>query len=78
MRLTNPCLRRQYIRSDFVRGRSYSDVPGAALMFDLVDRDSAQWKLEEKIVQRRRNLFWELFIFEMLHVRPLPLDPRCG
>ena len=47
-------------------------------MFDFVDRDSAQWKLEEKIVQRRRNLFWELFIFEMLHVRPLPLDPRCG
>ena len=33
-----------------------------------VDRDSAQWKLEDKIVQRRRNLFWELFIFEIMHV----------
>ena len=35
------------------------------------DRDSAQWKLDDKIVQRRRNLFWELFIFEMLHVRTI-------
>lgn len=32
------------------------------------DRDSKQWKLDEKSVQRRRNLFWEIFILDVLHV----------
>lgn len=35
-----------------------------------LDRDSAQWKLDDKYVQRRRNLFWELNFLEMIHVRP--------
>ncbi|CAL1714474.1 unnamed protein product [Somion occarium] len=30
-------------------------------------RDSSQWKLDPKIVQRRRNLFWELATFEATH-----------
>ncbi len=34
-----------------------------------VDRDSAAWKLSDKAVHRRRNLFWELFSLEMIHVR---------
>ncbi|KAJ3528129.1 hypothetical protein NM688_g8035 [Phlebia brevispora] len=41
-------------------------------------RDSAQWKLEEKIVQRRRNLFWEMFIFEMLHCLALGRPPSVA
>ena len=41
---------------------------GCSLLNVFVDRDSAAWKLEEKIVQRRRNLFWEMYIFEMMHV----------
>lgn len=36
-----------------------------------VDRDSAAWKLSDKAVQRRRNLFWELFSLEMIHVRSI-------
>ncbi|KAI0091551.1 fungal-specific transcription factor domain-containing protein [Irpex rosettiformis] len=43
-------------------------------------RDSAAWKLEEKIVQRRRNLFWEMYIFEMMHSialgRPMSVAPN--
>ena len=37
-----------------------------------IDRDSAAWKLSDKAVQRRRNLFWELFSLEMIHVRNIP------
>ena len=36
-----------------------------------LDRDSAAWKLSDKAVQRRRNLFWELFSLEMIHVRTM-------
>lgn len=25
--------------------------------------------MDDKLVQRRRNLFWEIFILEMMHVR---------
>ncbi|KAI0924355.1 hypothetical protein AcV7_003079 [Taiwanofungus camphoratus] len=38
-------------------------------------RDSKQWKLDEKSVQRRRNLFWELFLFEMIHCMALGRPP---
>ncbi|EKM50097.1 uncharacterized protein PHACADRAFT_264633 [Phanerochaete carnosa HHB-10118-sp] len=41
-------------------------------------RDSAQWKLEDKIVQRRRNLFWELFIFEIMHCLALGRPPSIA
>ncbi|KAI0675641.1 fungal-specific transcription factor domain-containing protein [Trametes maxima] len=34
-------------------------------------RDSALWKLSEKHVQRRRNLFWELSTLEMIHCMSL-------
>ncbi|KAI0682175.1 hypothetical protein BC835DRAFT_1300198 [Cytidiella melzeri] len=39
----------------------------ASKLGQAVHRDSAAWKLEEKIVNRRRNLFWEMYIFEMMH-----------
>ncbi|KAM5534515.1 hypothetical protein V8D89_011847 [Ganoderma adspersum] len=38
-------------------------------------RDSAAWKLSEKAVQRRRNLFWELFSLEMIHCMSLGRPP---
>ncbi|GJE93221.1 fungal specific transcription factor domain-containing protein [Phanerochaete sordida] len=41
-------------------------------------RDSAQWKLDDKIVQRRRNLFWELFIFEIMHCLALGRPPSIA
>ncbi|KIP01519.1 hypothetical protein PHLGIDRAFT_32525 [Phlebiopsis gigantea 11061_1 CR5-6] len=43
-----------------------------------VYRDSAQWKLEDRIVQRRRNLFWELFIFEIMHCLALGRPPSIA
>ncbi|KAI0079109.1 hypothetical protein K474DRAFT_1659611 [Panus rudis PR-1116 ss-1] len=43
-------------------------------------RDSSQWKLDTKIVNRRRNLFWEIVMFEALHCyslgRPSTLSPH--
>ncbi|KAI0332685.1 hypothetical protein GY45DRAFT_1432896 [Cubamyces sp. BRFM 1775] len=41
-------------------------------------RDSAQWKLGEKHVQRRRNLFWELFAIEMIHCMSLGRPPAIS
>ncbi|KAI0923665.1 hypothetical protein AcW1_006560 [Taiwanofungus camphoratus] len=38
-------------------------------------RDSKQWRLDEKSVQRRRNLFWELFLFELIHCMALGRPP---
>ncbi|KAG6837163.1 hypothetical protein H0H93_013753 [Arthromyces matolae] len=39
-----------------------------------LQRDSAAWNLDPKEVQRRRNLFWELFVWEswssLVHGRP--------
>jgi len=32
-------------------------------------RDSRQWKLDEKSVQRRRSLWWDIYLFEMIHAR---------
>ncbi|KAA1470033.1 hypothetical protein DENSPDRAFT_928581 [Dentipellis sp. KUC8613] len=33
-------------------------------------RDSARWESSPKIVQRRRMLFWDLFVADSWHVRP--------
>lgn len=33
------------------------------------DRDSAKWGLGPETVERRRNLFWEVVLFENVHVR---------
>ncbi|KAI9062771.1 hypothetical protein FKP32DRAFT_1758891 [Trametes sanguinea] len=41
-------------------------------------RDSAQWKLGDKYVQRRRNLFWELFTIEMIHCMSLGRPPALS
>ncbi len=30
----------------------------------LTDRDPANWKLDEKLIQRRRQVFWELFVID--------------
>ena len=36
-----------------------------------LDRDSARWNLDPETVQRRRNLFWEIFSADVSHVRAL-------
>ncbi|KAI0741388.1 fungal-specific transcription factor domain-containing protein [Daedaleopsis nitida] len=41
-------------------------------------RDSAQWKLDNKRVQRRRNLFWELFTAEVIHCMSLGRPPALA
>ncbi|KAI0367566.1 hypothetical protein BV20DRAFT_970323 [Pilatotrama ljubarskyi] len=41
-------------------------------------RDSAPWKLSEKHVQRRRNLFWELSTLEMMHCMSLGRPPALS
>ncbi|KZT00577.1 uncharacterized protein LAESUDRAFT_732177 [Laetiporus sulphureus 93-53] len=41
-------------------------------------RDSKQWKLEDKAVQRRRNLFWEIFLFELVHCIALGRPPSVN
>ncbi|KAI0630475.1 fungal-specific transcription factor domain-containing protein [Trametes polyzona] len=41
-------------------------------------RDSAQWKLDNKHVQRRRNLFWEMFTLEMMHCMSLGRPPSLS
>ena len=33
-----------------------------------LDRDSTRWGLPDKIVQRRRVLFWDLFVADAWHV----------
>jgi len=43
-----------------------------------LDRDSAHWGLSPKMTQRRRILFWELFISDVWQVCPLfPLLYFC-
>lgn len=55
-----------YCRSGFVSDNfNNAIIPILTLP---VDRDSAQWKLDDKFVQRRRNLWWEIIVFEMIHV----------
>ncbi|KAH9951098.1 fungal-specific transcription factor domain-containing protein [Amylocystis lapponica] len=39
------------------------------------DRDSAQWNLDVKSVERRRNLFWEIHLFELIHCIALGRPP---
>ena len=46
--------------------------------FFALDRDSAQWKLGDKQVQRRRNLFWELFTLETIHVSWISTEEACS
>ncbi|KAL1940728.1 hypothetical protein VTO73DRAFT_7769 [Trametes versicolor] len=41
-------------------------------------RDSALWKLDDKHVQRRRNLFWEMFTLEMMHCMTLGRPPSLS
>ncbi|KAH8104100.1 fungal-specific transcription factor domain-containing protein [Cristinia sonorae] len=41
-------------------------------------RDSARWGLDPKIVDRRRNLFWETFIFEAVHCMSLGRPPAAS
>ncbi|KLO18324.1 hypothetical protein SCHPADRAFT_820145 [Schizopora paradoxa] len=36
----------------------------ACVLATVTDRDPANWKLEEKLVQRRRQVFWELFVVD--------------
>jgi len=36
--------------------------------YDLIDRDSARWKMDPKIVQRRRSLFWEMLSMDFFYV----------
>ncbi|OBZ73747.1 putative transcriptional regulatory protein C1F7.11c [Grifola frondosa] len=43
-----------------------------------VDRDSTQWNLDDKLVQRRRNLFWEIFTIEMIHCMCLGRPPALS
>lgn len=54
-------------RSDYVC-RSYTSFACGGTERCVADRDSALWKLDAKHVQRRRNLFWEMFTLEMMHV----------
>ncbi|TCD68011.1 hypothetical protein EIP91_011622 [Steccherinum ochraceum] len=41
-------------------------------------RDSARWGLDAKVVDRRRNLFWECFIFEAVHCMALGRPPAAS
>jgi len=34
-----------------------------------LDRDPAQWETNPKVVQRRRMVFWDLFVADSWHVR---------
>ncbi|TCD68013.1 hypothetical protein EIP91_011624 [Steccherinum ochraceum] len=38
-------------------------------------RDSSKWGLEPRIVERRRNLFWEVYLFEGVHCNLLGRPP---
>ncbi|KAF9819342.1 hypothetical protein IEO21_02230 [Rhodonia placenta] len=48
---------------------AWSLISSAVKLAQSVYRDSKQWNLDEKNVQRRRNLFWEIRLFEMIHAR---------
>ncbi|KAI0820263.1 fungal-specific transcription factor domain-containing protein [Trametes gibbosa] len=50
----------------------------AAKIGQSVHRDSAQWKLDDKHVQRRRNLFWEMFTLETMHCMSLGRPPSLS
>ncbi|PCH44570.1 hypothetical protein WOLCODRAFT_26859 [Wolfiporia cocos MD-104 SS10] len=41
-------------------------------------RDSKQWKLDDKSTQRRRNLFWEIVLFEQIHCIALGRPPSMN
>ncbi|EMD39103.1 hypothetical protein CERSUDRAFT_112795 [Gelatoporia subvermispora B] len=43
-----------------------------------IHRDSTPWSLDDKLVQRRRNLFWELLVFEMIHCLALGRPPAVS
>ncbi|KAI0766121.1 fungal-specific transcription factor domain-containing protein [Trametes elegans] len=62
------CIQRYTLESAW---RLVSLAAKVAQSVPFLDRDSAPWKLTEKQVQRRRNLFWELFTLEMMHCMSL-------
>lgn len=35
-----------------------------------IDRDSARWNMDPITIQKRRNLFWEVFSADVSHVSP--------
>ena len=37
------------------------------------DRDGSRWGLEPRVVEQRRNLFWEVYLFEVAHVGRLQM-----
>jgi hypothetical protein len=43
-------------------------------MTSCTDRDSARWNMDPITVQKRRNLFWEVFSADVSHVSPT-FDP---
>ena len=40
-------------------------------MTSCTDRDSARWNMDPITVQKRRNLFWEVFSADVSHVSPM-------
>jgi hypothetical protein len=72
---TRPCSRLAYVRENF-----------HILLFFILrklidglaaDRDCARWKLTTAEVQKRRALFWELFITDCWQVSFLSLSANC-
>lgn len=48
------------IRLDFVSLSFSSNIWNIVLSGHISDRDPARWKLDPRMVQRRRRVFWEL------------------
>lgn len=67
-----------YSRLAFVR-EIFHLLPFLLKLIDghAADRDCARWKLTPAEVQKRRALFWELFITDCWQVNPLYLSSNC-
>jgi hypothetical protein len=52
-----------------LRKPRFLGIPTLKLKTYLKDRDSARWGLTPKMVQRRRILFWDLFVSDIWQAR---------
>lgn len=42
------------------------------------DRDAGRWNVESAEIDRRRQTFWELYVYDLLQVRGVSLTPSSN
>lgn len=44
----------------------------------IIDRDAGRWKVDNKEIERRRQAFWELYVYDLWQVSVTALTFSCA